>query len=74
MFSTLLLASGSISSVGRHRKHSLEIDDDGGDGDGDDDGDGDGDTDDDLYDHEHVGGDGGVLAIYCQTIVTEIIC
>ena len=66
MFSTLLLASGSISSAGRHRKHSLKIDDD--------DGDGDGDTDDDHHDHERVGGDGGVLAIYCQTIVTEIIC
>ena len=69
MFSTLLLASGSISSAGRHRNHSLKID-------GDDDGDGNGygDTDDDHHDHERVGGDGGVLAIYCQTIVTEIIC
>ena len=69
MFSTLLLASGSISSAGRHRKHSLKID-------GDDDGDGNGygDTDDDHHDHERVGGYGGVLAIYCQTIVTEIIC
>ena len=57
MFSTLLLASGSISSAGRHRKHSLKID-------GDDDGDGNGygDTDDDHHDHEHVYGDGGVLA------------
>ena len=66
MFSTLLLASGSISSAGRHRKHSLKIDGD--------DGNGYGDTDDDPHDHERVGGDGGVLAIYCQTIVTEIIC
>ena len=45
MFSTLLLASGSISSAGRHRKHSLKIDDDGGDGEGC--GDGDGDANDD---------------------------
>ena len=69
MFSTLLLASGSISSAGRHRKHSLKID-------GDDDGDGNGygDTDDDHHDHERVGGDGGVLATYCHTVVTENIC
>ena len=40
-----------------------------GDDDGDSDGDGDGDGD-----HHDYGGDGGVLATYCQTVVIESIC